>query len=336
VSNITILKNGIYRFTEDQYHGDPCPTASLSASLAKVMLNQSPRHAWLAHPKLNPDFETEEKTKFDFGTVAHMLLLGEGREVEVLNFDNFMTKAAKEARDTARAMGKTPILGKDFERAEAMHKAAIAQLAAIDDCHDAFTAGHGQAEATLAWEEFDIDGANPVWCRSKLDWKAEQRPTGHHIIYDYKTSGADVSPQGIARHLFDMQYEIPAAMYERGLEAIHGDAAGKIIMRFVVQETEAPYLLQVAEMDAGGMTIGRKKVSYAIQLWRRCLMENNFPGYPTRIVSAEMPAYLEDKWLRRELSEDDGLNAGDDPFMIASAWIPPTKSKHNPELLASG
>lgn len=318
-----ISENGIYTVSEDLYHSDPLPTPSLSASLAKILLGKSPRHAWQAHPRLNPDWKAEEESKFDFGTVAHKLLLGEGREVVVVNANDWRTKAAQEARDDARTMGKTPILDKDFATASAMHAAALHQLGKIEDCYDAFT-GTGQGEAVLAWQEFDLQGNLPIWCRGKVDWLAPRRPTGHIVIYDYKSSGADVSPLGISRHLYNMEYEVPCAMYERGLEAIHGDAAGKIIMRFVVQETEPPYLLQVAEMDAGGMTIGRKKVSYAIQMWRRCLSEGNWPGYPTRIVRADMPAYLENKWLEREMGEED---SGLDPFMVGSAWLPKPPEK---------
>lgn len=316
-----ISQAGIYTLTEDEYHQDPCETASLSASMAKILLGKSPRHAWQNHPKLNPDWAKEEENKFDFGTVAHKLILGEGNEIAVLDYADFRTKASQEARDSARAKGHTPILLKDFATAKAMHEAAMVQLQGIDDCKDAFT-GEGHAEAVLAWQEFDYQGQNPIWCRSKVDWLAPRRPTGHIVIYDYKSSGADVSPGGLSRQLFNMEYEIANAMYERGLESIMGDAAGKIVMRFVVQETEPPYLLHVAEIDNGGMMIGRKKVSYAIQLWRRCLMEGNWPGYPTRIVRADMPAYLESKWLERELMEEDGINAGHDPFLEASAWMP--------------
>lgn len=316
-----IEANGIYTVSEDNYHSDPLPKASLSASMARILLGKSPRHAWQNHPKLNPDWKPEEENKFDFGTVAHKLLLGEGREVVIVEANDWRTKFAQDSRDDARTQGKTPILAKDYVTAEAMHKAAIEQLTLIDDCFDAFT-GQGQAEAVLAWQEFDMEGKNPIWCRGKIDWLAKRRDTGHIVIYDYKSSGVDVSPMGVSRHLYDMEYEIAAAMYERGLEAIHGDAAGKIVMRFVVQEKEPPYLLHVAEMDAGGMTIGRKKVSYAIQLWRRCLLTGVWPGYSNRIIRADMPSYLENRWLERELGEEDAINSGQDPFMEASAWIP--------------
>jgi hypothetical protein len=56
-------------------------------------------------------------------------------------------------------------------------------------------------------------------------------------------------------------------------------------------------------------------------------MEGIWPGYPTRIVKAELPPWMENRWLERELAEDDGINAGDDPFYVASQWIPPKKEE---------
>src|SRR5215831_5713580 len=44
---------GVYAMPAAQYHADPCPTPSLSASIIKLICLDSPAHAWTAHPKLN-------------------------------------------------------------------------------------------------------------------------------------------------------------------------------------------------------------------------------------------------------------------------------------------
>lgn len=59
----------------EAYHQDPAPQPSLSSSIAKILLDQSPRHAWLAHPKLNPNYVAEEDSRFDIGTAAHVMML---------------------------------------------------------------------------------------------------------------------------------------------------------------------------------------------------------------------------------------------------------------------
>src|SRR5262245_50563917 len=73
---------GIYDIPLAEYLADPCPAPSLSASIAHILLSQSPRHAWEAHPRLNPHYEPEEAEAFDLGTAAHAYLL-EGAEVFV-------------------------------------------------------------------------------------------------------------------------------------------------------------------------------------------------------------------------------------------------------------
>ena len=73
---------GMWRMSAERYHRDPTPGISLSASLAHVLLTQSAAHAAYKHPKLRPvDAEPEESRRMDLGTLAHALLLGEGRDI---------------------------------------------------------------------------------------------------------------------------------------------------------------------------------------------------------------------------------------------------------------
>jgi len=69
----TISKPGVYDIPDKEYHADPCPVPSLSSTLARTLLNQSPLHAWTKHPRLNPDHEPEEKRTFDIGRVHQVL-----------------------------------------------------------------------------------------------------------------------------------------------------------------------------------------------------------------------------------------------------------------------
>src|ERR1700677_1036911 len=94
------LEQGIFNLSAEAYHADPCPTASLSSSIAGILLDQSPSHAWLAHPRLNPNYVRESAdSRFDLGSAAHMMLL-EQREDRIVRVsaDDWRTKAAKEAR----------------------------------------------------------------------------------------------------------------------------------------------------------------------------------------------------------------------------------------------
>jgi hypothetical protein len=96
-----IDKPGIYRgVSSADYFADPCPTPSLTQSLIKILIERSPEHAWTASPRLNPQFEYDDDTKFDIGNVAHRLVLGRGKEIEVVDFPDWRKKEAQEARET--------------------------------------------------------------------------------------------------------------------------------------------------------------------------------------------------------------------------------------------
>ena len=81
-----ISEPGVYSLPDDAYHADPCPGPSLSSSVAKLMLDRSPLHAWHAHPRLNPNFEPRAGIEYlgsrlggPSGTAGK--LMGRGRDL---------------------------------------------------------------------------------------------------------------------------------------------------------------------------------------------------------------------------------------------------------------
>ncbi|MFG1247305.1 PD-(D/E)XK nuclease-like domain-containing protein [Xanthobacter flavus] len=317
---LPLSEPGAYDLTAEQYHADPCPVPSLSNSVAKILLDSSPRKAWFSHPRLNPNQEADESSRLDLGTAAHAMMLGKGRDMVVVEADDWRTKAAKAERDAARAEGKTPILEKDHKRACAMIAAARAQLAHIEGAEDAFLTTAGEPEMVLAWK----DAAGP-WCRTMIDW-TQFDPRGP-IVYDYKTTQASANPAAIGRTVANLGYEVQAAFIERGFCHLFPGTAGRLTFRFVFQEIDPPYLLSVIELDAAGLSIGRKKVAYAIDVWGRCITTGNWPGYPSKIATVEYPAFAENAWLARELREDDMRAGGMDPLLMLAPWRPDEPAK---------
>lgn len=292
----TAAEPGFYRMDAQAYHRDPCPEPSLSNSIAKRLIGGCPQKAWAAHPRLNPDMAPDEPDgRLDFGTVAHTILLAKGREIVIVDAPDWRTKAAREAREEACAAGKVAVLCHQFRQADAMAAAVLDQVGRVDDCQRAFIAG--EAEVVMAWR----DGT--IWCRSMVDWVEPRRASGHVVVYDLKTTAASAAPHAVARLLYNQQYEIQAAFIEAGVEALLPDAAGMVIVRFVVVENEPPHLASVVELDAAGLTIGRKKRAVALALWQRCRARDEWPGYPNRIVEAEMPPWCEAGWLEREMTD---------------------------------
>jgi hypothetical protein len=284
-----ITEPGIYEdIASADYFADPCPMPSLTQSIAKILLDQSPLHAWHAHPRLNPDWQPDDPTKFDVGNVAHKLLIGRGKEIVVLDaFDDWRTKEAKARREEAQAEGKLAVLGKHFAKADRMVRAAREQLQlrALDHL---FRDGAG--EIMTAWKE-----PSGFWCRQMIDWLT---PAG--TFADYKTTDMIAAPHALGRMMSNAGWHIQAAMGERGLDAVNRQCDRFL---FIVQETDVPYALNVVELTDGPMTMGRKMLEKAFLIWGSCLAHDRWPGYPLEIVKPEFPGWAEQQWLDREIHE---------------------------------
>ncbi len=140
-----------YGMPADRYHADPAPEPSLSSSIAKVLLEQSPRHAWHQHPRLNPDMDagSDPTRAKEIGTVAHKLILGRGADVETINAQDYKTGVAKETRARAYVEGRAPILAPDPITANNIAAAVRAQIAQIEGC-EGFDSGRPRSSASAA------------------------------------------------------------------------------------------------------------------------------------------------------------------------------------------
>src|SRR5687767_13860747 len=193
-----VLAPGIYDVPADTYHADPAPP-SLSASICKLLCQRSPRHAWEAHPALNPEFVRVEEKKFDAGTAAHAMLLDGDDICEVIDAQDWRTNKAKDARDAARANGKVPLLAGQYEQVQNMVTAARWQLETVDAAPPLLE--HGKPEQTLIWQEGDVT------CRALVDWLHDD----HTAVDDLKTTTGSANPADWAhRRLWDLGADIQA------------------------------------------------------------------------------------------------------------------------------
>jgi len=74
-------------------------------------------HAWTECPRLNPNYEPDDDTKFDIGNVAHRVLLGRGKDISVVDFPDWRKKEAQELREAAADRGCIAVLRHQFEQA---------------------------------------------------------------------------------------------------------------------------------------------------------------------------------------------------------------------------
>lgn len=304
-----ITEPGIYRdLAPADYFADPCPSPSLTQSIAKILIDESPAHARLAHPRLVPpvaEDAAEEDTaeKYDavkaIGNAAHAALIGRGRDIAEGNFDSWRSKDAKTFKAEALASGKIVILSKHLARAQDMIKAASYQLDAAGH-RDAFRKGNG--EVVLAWREGD------VWFRTMIDWLVDTTKP-----YDYKSTGLSVAPHVVVDRPSLEGWDIQAAMHERGLDALDPTNAGRRTFHYINQENEPPYALVPVRISEHDLTMGRKKLDYAIEIWRRCMELNTWPLYPADTVMSRPRAWTEARWLERELEHEE--HRGREPML---------------------
>lgn len=286
---ITIAAPGIYDMSAEEYHQDPCVEPSLSSSIARLMLRQTPLHAAARHPKLAKAPIVENKQIFDLGSAAHALLLHDERKFSVCDEDDWRTKAAREQREAAYAAGEIPILAHQLETTRAMVESCRAQL--VDhECETAFLPAYGEAEKTFVWQE------RGVWCRARLDWIPYDIRNGM-VFYDYKTTATVAAPERYQRLAFDLGLDVQAAWYMRALRKIAGISSR---LRFVVQENKPPFAIVVVELTPEALALAERQVDRAIDIWGRCLKTNDWPGYPSRVCYVDAPPWHEDRVMERE------------------------------------
>lgn len=293
---MTITETGHYpEITATQYHADQlCETPSLSSSIIKVLINETPQHAFTQHPRLNPNFERDEDDKFVIGNVAHSVMLNDFKALAVLQFDDYRTKDAKSARENAKARGLIPILEKNMDRVHAMIEAGRMQLAEHLDASAAFTAGH--PEQTIVWRE-DHDGQT-VWFRARLDWLSDDRK----FFDDYKTTEC-ADPDTWQRVVDSVGHDIQAAFYRRGIRAVFGIRQPK--MRFIVQETSEPYALSVVDLTPEYFELAERRIDAAIKKWCWCRKNGQWPGYSARTCTLAPKTWSETRQMEKEVRDAD-------------------------------
>ena len=305
-----ISEPGIYpNIPAEEYHRDPVNPVSLSSSIARILIMDSPRHARNAHPRLNPNWVAPDSQRhLDLGSLCHALMLEndesvlhviaatrwEGRGKNRVDtgepVTNYATDAAQDERDAARAAGKYPILAHELPEIHAMMRACREQILE-SEVPDAFT--NGKPEMVLIWQEF-----NGVWCRARLDWLMSEKP----VILDYKTGKASARPSDVSSRAAKAGWCMQASFYKRGFKAVFGaDLDPRFI--FVCQENFAPFALSLMEVSPSDEALADAQVESAIRIFGACLESGVWPGYARTVQRITSPPYYQAS-AEEELRED--------------------------------
>lgn len=284
------------------YHADPCIEPSLSSGLLRTLLERGPMHARYGHPRMNSAAAPRGVTEFqDAGSAIHRLLLRTGSPILAIDRPDFRTKAAKAARNRARAAGRIPILLHDMPRLAACAVAAREQIAAIPDVSAHFAPG-GVAERTLIWKDEEFG----IWCRALIDWTPAQPRAP---LYDIKTTATDASPEGWSRRLINAGYALQAAFYLRGARALGMEPTE---FRFLPIECDPPHGLSVVGLAPDLLGLAEQRMRRGMRAWAEAIRTDDWPSYPRRVCYATAPIWLMEAWgyeQARDAAAHDPVNA---------------------------
>lgn len=283
-----ITEPGVYDgMPAEIYHADPVPGGSLSSGGARKLLPPS-CPALFHHDRKHPQAHRKE---FDLGHAAHLMVLGAGPELVVVDAADWRTKAAKEQRDEAYSADAVPLLIADYEQIQAMAEA----LRQHPIASFLFDPEAGKPEQSLFW----TDPRTGAWRRARPDWLPHPVEGRRLIVPDYKTCRA-ADLESLSRAIHQYGYHQQAAWYLDGVMAL-GLAADPAFV-FVAQEKTAPYLITVFEVEAMSMQIARDLNRDALDLYQQCTATDQWPAYNTSIAHISVPPWVEIQYLRETAS----------------------------------
>lgn len=309
------LGPGVHDIDAERYHADMLrPVPTLSSTLARKLLNQSPLHAWTHHPRLNPAWASSDRKTFDVGRAAHRAVLGKGGDyvaypAELLASNGAAsTKEAKAWAEQVRANGGTPLKADEVDAIGDIARSVRMKLVDMG-----IKLSHDRSELTALAE---IDG---VWCRAMVD-NAPNNPA--LPLYDLKTT-EDASPEAVIRSVVAYGYDVQAAHYLSVWEAATGE---KRKMRFIFVEKSAPFEVSVVELhgadddESDWMLTANSKAKEARRIWGECLAADEWPGYPAKVAILGAPKWHNDKWADRAIGMPVTSKASSETIARATAW----------------
>jgi hypothetical protein len=285
-STVVVDEPGVYDISVEDYFADPVPGGSISSSGARKLLPPScpAKYRWEQdHPG------PTSKRHFDLGHAAHMLVLGAGPELVVIDADNYRTKTAQTAQTEAHAEGAVPLLVHEHDQVQAM-SAAIRRHPIAGPL---FNPEHGTPEVSIFWH----DTPTGIMRRARFDWLPHQHDGRRLIIPDYKTARS-ADPETFARDAWNHGYFQQADFYLDGAQAL-GLADANAAFVFVVQEKDPPYVVGIFEPDSTSLQIARFLNRQAIEIYAECMSTGNWPPYSTAVELMAMPV-----WVERQFMDD--------------------------------
>lgn len=256
--------------TSEDYHADRVLAGpTLSRSCAKTLLERSPLHAKLEHPRFGGQSKQPD-ARMVVGSAIHALVLGKGATLAVGEWDEWRKDAAKEFREAALRAGRLPLTPSQNDEAKAAASAIREQLDALGM---PMFFRDGESELIAAFED---DG---VACRVQFDNLHAEPEMLRASILDLKSTG-DASLAACERRIGDGMLALQQAFYSRAVEVLLPQCR-QVKFAFIFLETEPPYAIQPVQLSGAWLEIGRAQYRRALATWKQCLSTGVWPAYAT-------------------------------------------------------
>lgn len=265
------MKNGVYDISIEEYHSGP------GFSRSKLIhFNKSPLHFW--HEAFNENKPMQKLA--DVIKKSNPLEFGNALHTYILEPDDFFnryicmpkvnrtTKIGKEAYQgfLAQAEGKLIICDETFDEIVKMKKSIDLHQDAKALISDAFY------EKSLYWTDPD----SGILCKVRPDiWH-------NNFICDLKTTVSG-SLRDFQKSVYAYSYHVQAGMIQEALKHVLGVKMDNFI--FVAIEKEAPYAVAVYRLDPLAVSLGVTQFKNILQGIKKCNETNNWPSYPTAVVT---------------------------------------------------
>lgn len=270
---------------ENKYRADPCERLSLNQTLATVLLEETPWHAWRLHPRGGGKADKSNPAQEE-GQVIHALVFGDKSGIAVLDVKDYRTKAAQDLKARAIDDGLIPVKATDLAEYEAIAKGIRDALTTLDP---GFALDKAKPGRVAIWEERN------TLCRARVDCMVGS------CIYELKTI-EKATEAAIERAIRAHGYHVQRAAYVSAAEHIDPRMAGRIDYALVFAEKETG-AVRLIEMSGTLREIGERRWRAAVDAWGRCVRAGKWPGYPaqqaTRIETGEWVLAAESETLRR-------------------------------------
>ena len=270
-----------------------------NASLLKLAISKTPRHAWAAYR--DPERPVQKGTPaFRIGTMLHQALL-EPEEWALIDpcEHGATTKAYAAAAAQLADLGRSIALSSEYEIAKTLSTAIRTHPVLSSMFDDKY---RWLNELTLAW----VDAKSSHPCKARLD---AVRFTGNELIILDLKSTADASPIDFGKSAANYGYILQGSFYTdsvfnciRQLEELLELPAGTlnsvpVSFEFVCAEKEYPFQVARYRLTAEQLQIGRRMYQKALDLVTVAYEMDFWPGYPVAPMPLELPSWA---WAQME------------------------------------